>query len=134
MIVDIFQEAIRNPFYRRVISTGDRTQVVVMTIHDQIGEEVHCTVEQSIFVVEGDGTAFLNGRRQPVFAGDMILIKPGVRHNLIAGAKPLRLITIYSPPNHIDGRVHRTRADAESDSEDQDFGHQIDRRLSRRRR
>ena len=129
-VIDIIAEARRNTYYRRVVRTGALSQVVVMALlpYEEIGQETHRAVEQSLFIVDGFGTITLNGLRQSVRPGDIILVAPGTRHNLVAGPAPLRLFTIYTPPNHIDGRVHRTRADAEADTEDEDFGERRARR------
>jgi mannose-6-phosphate isomerase-like protein (cupin superfamily) len=128
MIVDIISAAHRNTAYRRVVHTGELSQLVVMALrpYEKIGEETHRAVEQTLFIVDGSGTVTLDGVRRRVQPGDAIVIAPGVSHNLTAGPKPLRLFTVYTPPNHIDGRVHRTRAEAERDFEDEEF--------SRRRR
>ena len=132
-IVDIVEEARRNPHYRRVVHTGARSQLVVMTIppHGEVGEETHRAVEQSLFIVEGSGTVVLNGHRETVRPGDAVVVPPGTTHNLKAGREPIRLFTIYTPPNHLDGVVHRTRADAEADAEDEAFGRQVERGRSR---
>lgn len=124
---NIIQEARNNAFYRRVVYTGELSQLVVMTIPPggDVGEETHRAIEQSIFVVEGDGAVMLGSVWRPIHAGDVIVIPPGVRHNLIAGPVPLRLVTVYTPPNHIDRRVHPTRADAEADIEDEAFGRRM---------
>jgi mannose-6-phosphate isomerase-like protein (cupin superfamily) len=128
-IVDIIEEARRNSYYRRVVTTGAMSQLVVMAIppFGEVGEETHRTVEQTIVVVEGAGTVSLNGFRRTVRVGDAIVIPPGTAHNLKAGRETLRLFTIYTPPNHIDGVTHRTRADADSDERDQAFGRRVER-------
>lgn len=130
IIVNLIEAARRNHDYRRVIHTGDRSQLVVMAIppFGEIGEEAHRTVEQSFFIIEGAGTIIINGFRTSVRAGDAVVIPPGTTHNLKAGRQPLRLFTVYAPPNHIDGTVHRTKTDAEADAEDQAFGRQVERR------
>lgn len=127
-VVNIVAEARRNTFYRRVIYTGEFSQLVVMAIppRDDIGVERHRAVEQTIVIVDGFGILSLGRQRRVVNPGDAIVITPGTRHNLVAGHNlaggPLKLFTVYTPPNHIDGRVHRTRADAEADIEDREFG------------
>jgi mannose-6-phosphate isomerase-like protein (cupin superfamily) len=132
VVIDIVAEARRNLYYRRVIYTGELSQLVVMTIrpHESIGQEMHRSVEQSLFVVEGSGTLVANGHRQTAYPGDVIVIPPRTRHDLVAGPVPLKLFTIYTPPNHLDGRLHRTKADAEADFEDEAFGRAV--RLPRR--
>jgi mannose-6-phosphate isomerase-like protein (cupin superfamily) len=128
-VIDIVAEARRNNYYRRVVYTGELSQLVVMALrpNEEIGREIHREVEQSIFIVEGSGRFVAYGRQRIVRPGDAIVITPGTRHNLIAESGPLslRLFTIYTPPNHIDGRIHRTRADAEADVEDREFGETV---------
>lgn len=132
-VVDIVAEAKANPWYRRVVHTGDKSQLVVMTIppFGEVGEETHRVVEQSIFIVEGTGTATINGARATVRPGDAIVVTPGTTHNIKAGREPLRLFTTYTPPNHLDGTLHRTRADAEADERDQAFGRRVERAVRR---
>jgi len=122
-VIDIVREARRNTYYRRVVYTGELSQLVVMSLlpNDEIGAERHRAVEQTLIIVDGLGTVILNGHEKKVRPGDAIVITPGTYHNLVADSV-LRLFTIYTPPNHIHGRVHRTRADAEADIEDQEFG------------
>lgn len=122
-VVDIVSEARRNTFYRRVIYTGELSQLVVMSLlpNDEIGAERHRAVEQTLVIVMGFGTVILDGRQRKVEPGDAIVVTPGTYHNLVADSV-LKLFTIYTPPNHIHGRVHRTRAEAEADIEDQEFG------------
>jgi len=128
-VIDIREAARRNSDYRRVIHTGALSQLVVMMLppFTEIGEERHETVEQTFFIVEGVGTLMINRSEATVLAGEAVVVPPGTTHNLKAGRQPLRLFTIYTPPNHIDGTVHRTRADAEADVEDQAFGHKAGR-------
>lgn len=128
-VVNIVEEARRNTFYRRVVDTGARSQLVVMNLlpSHEIGEEMHRVVEQRLVIVQGSGTIYLNGFKKIVHAGDAVLIPPGTRHNLVASTEGVRLFTIYSPPNHLDNVLHRTRADAEADARDQAFGRQVER-------
>lgn len=123
-VVDIVAEARRNVYYRRVVYTGERSQLVVMALrpHEDVGAEMHRAVEQTIVIVDGLATVVLDGRQQTAHGGDAIVITPGTYHNVTAGPRGLKLFTIYTPPNHIHGRVHRTRADAEADIENEEFG------------
>lgn len=117
-----------NAAYRRVLFTGERSQLVIMTIPPggEIGEETHPYVEQALFFVKGSGTAVLDGIESPIAPGDVYVVTPGTRHNVInAGDEPLRIWTVYAPPNHIDGRVHATRAEAEADDADEKFGESV---------
>jgi mannose-6-phosphate isomerase-like protein (cupin superfamily) len=66
----------------------------------------------------------LNGETYPIKPGDVVVVTPGTRHNFKnTGSEALKLATVYAPPNHIDGRVHHTKADADADEEDEAFGH-----------
>jgi mannose-6-phosphate isomerase-like protein (cupin superfamily) len=125
---DLFRLTEANTDYRRVLFTGARSQLVVMSIPpgNSIGEERHAHVEQTIVIVSGSGQTVLDGKRANVGGGDVIVITPGTRHDLVnTGTTPLQLFTTYVPPNHIDGRVHETRQDAERDAADQRFGEQV---------
>lgn len=122
-------QALHNQDYRRVVFTGMRMQLVLMSIPPggDIGEEMHARVEQAFFCVAGTGAAFLNGVETPFTAGDVVFVTMGTRHNFRnTGNEPLQLYTIYSPPNHIDGRVQHTKADAVQDQADEEFGRRIE--------
>jgi len=123
-IFDILGEALDNTFYRRVVFTGRNSQLVVMAIGpgEDIGAEKHRAVEQTLIVAYGFGVAVLNGVETPIGPGDAVVVVPGTKHNIIADEQGMKLYTIYAPPNHIPGTVHRTKADAEADVEDHIFG------------
>jgi mannose-6-phosphate isomerase-like protein (cupin superfamily) len=115
--VDILGAARSNDAFRRVVRTGEHEQVVVMTIPPggEIGEEVHPTTDQVFVFVEGSGEARLEGEATPVTANDLVFVRAGTRHNFVnSGDAPLRLITIYAPPQHAPGTVHQTKADADA--------------------
>ena len=118
-VQDIEELAGENDHFRRVLYTAEHCQLVLMSLKasEAIGEEVH-TLDQFFRVEEGTGEAVLDGVRTSIRAGFAILVPAGTRHNIInTGALPLKLYTIYSPPNHRDGVVHHTRIDADADSE-----------------
>jgi Mannose-6-phosphate isomerase len=118
-------ELFENEYYRRVLSTGKKSQVVVMNIEpgEDIGIEKHKNVEQILICFEGEGEATLNGRTEEFIPGTILVVPPGTEHNIKSvGIAPLKILTIYTPPNHIDGTVHETRADAEGDTADHKFG------------
>lgn len=103
-----------NDDFRRVLFTGTHSQLVVMTLApgEEIGEEVH-HVDQILYAVEGEGEAILNGRRHPFAKGDAVAVPAGTRHNFRNGVKkPLKLFTVYAPPEHPAGTVHHTKAEA----------------------
>jgi mannose-6-phosphate isomerase-like protein (cupin superfamily) len=113
---DILDLARRSEHFRREVVTGPHEQVVVMTIPPggEIGEEVHEHGDQVLLFVEGAGEAILAGERRPVREGQLVLVPAGTRHNFVAGDdRPLRLVTIYAPPEHPPGTVHRTKAEAD---------------------
>jgi len=117
-----------NKFFRQVLFTGKKSQLVVMSIKKggDIGEETHANVEQILFFQKGEGKAILDGVESPITKGDVVVVTPGTRHNFInTGKSSLKVYTIYCPPNHIDGRIHKTRKAADKDTEDEEFGHQV---------
>ncbi len=119
--VDIVAAATANSFFRSVLSTGPNAQVVVMSIPPggEIGEEVHPHLDQVLVFVEGDGVAILDGVESTVGPNRMVHVPAGARHNFInRGAGDLRLYTVYAPPQHAPGTVHRTKADADADEAD----------------
>jgi mannose-6-phosphate isomerase-like protein (cupin superfamily) len=126
---NVAQLARDNDMYRRVLFTGDKSQLVVMSIRpgDDIGQETHARVEQTIVCVSGSGRLSLNGVESSFGPGDVVVIIPGARHDIRnVGTAPLKLYTIYVPPNHIDQRVQATKADAQADHEDEAFGRRVE--------
>ncbi|HEX7405260.1 MAG TPA: cupin domain-containing protein [Candidatus Nanopelagicaceae bacterium] len=118
-VQNIEKIAITNQDFRQVLYTAKNCQLVVMSLKskEEIGMEVH-KLDQFFRVEEGDGEAILDGVRTAISAGFAILIPAGTNHNIInTGEGPLKLYTLYAPPNHRDGVVHRTRADAIADQE-----------------
>jgi mannose-6-phosphate isomerase-like protein (cupin superfamily) len=111
--------AIKNIDFRRVLYTTKQCQLVVMALKpgEEIGAEAHKS-DQFFRVEEGSGEVVLDGARTPISAGFAVVVPGGMKHNIInTGSVPMKLYTIYSPPNHRDGVVHHTRAEAESDNE-----------------
>jgi mannose-6-phosphate isomerase-like protein (cupin superfamily) len=116
---DIEALAVGNADFRRVLYTAEHCQLVLMALKpgEEIGAEVH-TLDQFFRVEEGTGEAVLDGVRTPIRAGFAVVVPAGANHNIInTGRGPLKLYTLYAPPNHRDGVVHRTRAEAEADDE-----------------
>jgi mannose-6-phosphate isomerase-like protein (cupin superfamily) len=115
-MVDIARAARDNSAFRREIMTGEHEQVVVMTIPPggEIGDEVHPQTDQVLVFVEGRGEAILDAESSQVSANDLVFVRAGTRHNFInRGDTPLRLITIYAPPEHAPGTVHETKEEAD---------------------
>jgi mannose-6-phosphate isomerase-like protein (cupin superfamily) len=118
-VQDIEDLAVKNHDFRRVLYTARHCQLVVMSLKpsEEIGAEVH-TLDQFFRVEEGTGEAVLDGVRMEIRAGFAVVVPAGANHNIInTGSAPLKLYTLYAPPNHLDGVIHHTRADAEADNE-----------------
>jgi mannose-6-phosphate isomerase-like protein (cupin superfamily) len=118
---DIAAEAKANENFRKVLSTGKHAQVVVMCIPPggEIGEEVHDHVDQVLAFTEGEGVAILEGEESPVGPGRLVHVPAGTRHNFVnRGGGDLRLYTVYAPPQHAPGTIHRTKAEADADEAD----------------
>ena len=118
-VQDIESLAIKNGDFRRVLYTAKNSQLVLMALKpkEEIGMEVH-KLDQFFRVEEGSGDAVLDGVRTAIRAGFAVVIPAGTNHNIInTGNVPMKLYTLYSPPNHRDGVVHHTSADAEADNE-----------------
>jgi mannose-6-phosphate isomerase-like protein (cupin superfamily) len=118
-IKNIEETSIENEYFRQVLYTAKNCQLVIMALKpgEDIGMEVH-KLDQFFRVEEGNGVAVLDGVRTEISAGFAVLVPAGTNHNIInTGTDPLKLYTLYAPPNHRDGVVHHTRADAEADNE-----------------
>ena len=118
-IKNIEDIAVKNTDFRQVLYTAKNCQLVVMALKpkEEIGMEVH-HLDQFFRVEEGSGEAILDGITTPISAGYAVIVPAGANHNIInTGSVPLKLYTIYAPPNHRDGVIHHTRAEAEQDDE-----------------
>jgi mannose-6-phosphate isomerase-like protein (cupin superfamily) len=113
---EVARLARENGDFRRVLHTTDRSQIVLMAVPKggEIGEETHDGIDQILAFVEGEGEAVLTGSRRPVKAGDVVVVPAGTRHNFIASRATLKLYTVYTPPEHPAGTVHRTKAEADA--------------------
>jgi mannose-6-phosphate isomerase-like protein (cupin superfamily) len=117
---DIVARARANTWFREVLSTGPHCQVVVMSIPvgGEIGEEVHDDVDQVLVCVEGEADAVLEGEHSAVRPGHLVHVPAGTWHNLEnTGSIDLKLYTIYAPPQHAVGTIHRTKAEADASEE-----------------
>jgi mannose-6-phosphate isomerase-like protein (cupin superfamily) len=115
--VDIVGLAMSNDAFRREVVTGEHSQVVVMTIQpgEEIGEEVHDDVDQLLVFLVGTGEAQLDGASSPVSPNQLVFVRAGTRHNFVnTGDQPLRLVTVYAPPEHAPGTVHATKQEADA--------------------
>jgi mannose-6-phosphate isomerase-like protein (cupin superfamily) len=119
--MNIVEAARTNEVFRRELITGAHEQVVAMAIPPggEIGEEVHPDTDQVLVFVEGEGEARIGPERSRVAAQDLAFVRAGTIHNFVnTGATMLRLYTIYAPPHHAPGTVHRTKADADAAERD----------------
>ena len=117
---DIEKLTEENTDFRRVLYTGQNMQLVLMSLKpgEEIGEEVHDDRDQFFRIEKGKGEVLIDGKRHSVEADDAIIVPAGARHNVVnKGNEPLRLYTLYSPPEHKDGTVHVTKAEADADEE-----------------
>ena len=113
---NIEKNTLNNSNFRRVLYTGKYSQLVLMNLRpgEEIGEEVHETVDQFFRFERGNGIVLIDGVKQNVADGDAVIVPAGASHNVINTSKTadLKLYTIYSPPEHQDGTVRRTKTDA----------------------
>ena len=118
-VQDLESLAVKNNDFRRVLYTAENCQLVLMALkpNEEIGAEVH-KLDQFFRIEEGSGEVVLDGVRTAIRAGFAVVVPAGVNHNIVnTGTVSLKLYTIYAPPNHRDGVVHHTRADAAADNE-----------------
>ncbi len=117
-VTNIESRTLENQNYREVLFTGPKVQLVLMSIEpgDEIGLETHDDVDQFIRVEAGQGKAVLDGREHALEDGSAVVIPAGTAHNIVnvSTSQPLKLYSIYSPPEHPDGTVHRTKAEADA--------------------
>lgn len=122
---NIIKDTQANTYFRRVLFTGKNSQLVVMSIPPggEVGAETHKYTEQTLFFLAGTGVGELDGKKFPIVAGDVVVVVPGTEHNFTnSGSVDLKIYTVYAPPNHIDGRIHKTKADADADTADEAIG------------
>jgi len=108
-----------NEYFRQVLFTGEHLQLVVMSLqpNEELGNEVHERVDQFFRIEEGGAKFVLSGTEEHlVGAGGAVVVPAGTYHNVIntSPTEPLKLYTIYTPPQHPDGTVHKTKAEAEA--------------------
>lgn len=109
-----------NEQFRRVLYTGKYLQLVLMSLNpgEEIGEEVHDDRDQFFRFEEGKGEVIIDGVANPVEDDIAVIVPAGAKHNVRnTGDEPLRLYTIYGPPEHVDGTVHATKAEADASHE-----------------
>ena len=121
---DIERATLGNEDFRRVLYTGKNLQLVLMTLPPgcDIGEEVHEDRDQFFRIEEGEGVIRIDGVDNRVEDDFAVIVPAGARHNVInTGNAPLRLYTIYGPPEHKDGVIHRDKAQAERDHDNDEW-------------
>jgi len=121
-ISNIEEETLNNTFFRKVLYTAPHSQLVLMCLKpsEDIGLEVHENVDQFIRIEQGEGKAVLDGEETLVKDGSAIVVPAGARHNVVntSSTQELKLYTIYSPAEHKDGTIHKTKEEAMTDEED----------------
>jgi mannose-6-phosphate isomerase-like protein (cupin superfamily) len=114
---DIEKQTTGNGDFRRVLYTGKNLQLVLMTLQpgDEIGSEVHEARDQFFRFEEGEGVVVIDGKENAVADGSGVIVPAGARHNVVnRSSAPLKLYTLYGPPEHKDGIVQSTKADADA--------------------
>lgn len=115
-VANIEKKSLENKYFREVLFTGPHSQLVLMSIApgDDIGMETHKNVDQFFRIESGVGQAILDGKKYDLEDGSAVVIPAGTEHNIINKSKsePLKVYTIYSPPNHPDDTIHKTKAEA----------------------
>jgi len=115
---------LENADFRRVLFTAPHCQLVLMSLlpGEDIGTEVH-HVDQFFRFEAGEGKSIIDGKKYPIADGTALIVPAGCEHNIVnTGTTSMKLYTVYAPANHIDGRIHKTKADAVADTEDEAFG------------
>ena len=113
-VINIEQAALENEYFRKVLYTDERVQLVVMSLKplEEIGEEVHA-LDQFIRIESGRGKAILDDVPHDIESEYAVLVPAGTKHNIVnTGDAEMKLYTVYAPPEHRDGVVHKTKADA----------------------
>jgi len=121
---DIEKLTLENDYFRKVLYTAAHSQLVLMSLlpGEDIGAEVH-HVDQFFRFEAGEGKAIIDGQEYALKDGTALLVPAGANHNIVnTGLKSMKLYTVYAPANHIDGRIHKTKADAMADEEDEAAG------------
>lgn len=124
---NIEKQTLENNFFRKVLFTGEHAQLVVMCLQggEEIGDEVHNDVDQFFRIEQGEARFVFNeSEEHVVHDGDAVVVPAGTYHNVIntSATDELRLYTIYSPPNHPDGTIHKNKAEADA-AEEAEHGH-----------
>lgn len=114
-VIDIEEKTLKNDYFREVLFTTDKSQLVVMALKpgEEIGMEVHPEHDQFIRIESGRGKAIMNGEEHEIADGSAVVVPAGVQHNIInTSSEIMKLYTIYTPPEHKPGTIHKTKDDA----------------------
>ena len=114
-IINIEEKSLQNSYFREVLFTTDKSQLVVMALKpdEEIGMEVHPEHDQFIRIESGKGKAVMNGEEHEISNGSAIVIPAGTQHNIINTSEVMmKLYTIYTPPEHKSGTIHKTKEEA----------------------
>ena len=121
-IANIEEKTEANNYFREVLFTAPHSQLVVMSLKpgEDIGEEVHSDIDQFLRIESGEGKAVLDGEETAIKDGSAVVVPAGVRHNIVntSDSTALKLYTVYTPPEHRDGTIHQTKAEAVADEAD----------------
>ncbi|MBP8974175.1 MAG: cupin domain-containing protein [Anaerolineae bacterium] len=116
--IQIEQATLENTYFRQVLFTAPKSQLVLMALRpgEEIGLETHATTDQFFRIEAGEGLAIIGGQEHPLKDGTALVVPAGVEHNVVntSQTKLLQLYTIYTPPQHPDGTIHKTKAEAEA--------------------
>jgi mannose-6-phosphate isomerase-like protein (cupin superfamily) len=116
--MDSATSVLTHDYFREVLYTAPHSQLVLMTLQpgEEIGTEHHPDNDQFFFVQSGEGAAILKGKQHPLREGVALVVPAGTEHNVVntSGTELLQLLTIYSPPAHPDGTIHRTKQEADA--------------------
>jgi mannose-6-phosphate isomerase-like protein (cupin superfamily) len=119
-VADIEDMTEENTDFRRVLYTGKNLQLVLMSLNpgEAIGDEVHATHDQFFRIEDGKGLVSIDGVQSKIKKDHAVIVPAGARHNIVnTGEKPMRLYTLYAPPQHRDGFAAKTRALADASTE-----------------
>lgn len=114
-VINIEEKSLQNSYFREVLFTTDKSQLVVMALKpgEEIGMEVHPEHDQFIRIESGSGLAVMNGEKHEISDGSAVVIPAGTQHNVVNTSEVImKLYTIYTPPEHKQGTIHKTKEEA----------------------
>ena len=114
-VINIEEKSLQNSYFREVLFTTNKSQLVVMTLKpgEDIGMEVHPEHDQFIRIEAGIGKAVMNGEEHEISDGSAVVIPAGTQHNIVNTSEvEMKLYTIYTPPEHKPGTIHKTKEEA----------------------